>query len=415
MHNNSKLALKNKIKIIFEKINLNSKHQLSFDEDAYDHIEAILKELHKQKNKKTNFIYHLDIFTIIYNQLFTVIKTIPNSTLSNTLGNILDVPTIEELTNKTLDFLIQIPRTYSICFDIPLFKGDLLIQLENSSIYFSFEALVETNYLKSLMSIRPNNIHTIPSGLTCTAQGYCYNVKNDTFKQALSLLKIITQQGFFKKIFLKNINKKNAGYLPKSLSNEGKNIPLYYAHIKDELDGSTLKSELPDYVSCFLDKLKINSNHQFISNRLETELKKFFLSCNLIAYNEDRSVKSIKSAIEWTFDSYANEEYDNSMAFLQICFGLEALFTENEADAKEEKPSIISTLSIKCAYLIAKSIKERKLIVEKIKEIYRIRSNLVHGRQNSLTAQELNLFFYARNLLELSIDKEIEMNITLPN
>lgn len=96
------------------------------------------------------------------------------------------------------------------------------------------------------------------------------------------------------------------------------------------------------------------------------------------------------------------------MSFLQVCFGLEALFTENGVDIKEEKASILSTLSLKCAYLISSTVEERKQNIDKIKEIYSLRSKLVHGRQNSLKRSEKDLLYYGRKILELSIEKKLK-------
>ncbi|WP_220387795.1 HEPN domain-containing protein, partial [Legionella sainthelensi] len=300
---------------------------------------------------------------------------------------------------------------YTICFAIPLFKGEQLFQFDRVSIHLSYEAPENIGLFNALINNSdPINRVSSPDGLLCRAQGFCYNVNNDTFKQALSLLKVFIQQGLSKKLFIKNRNSINNRFSGLFSQNE-KNIPIFYAYIKDELDGTTLKRELPDHLSCFLDKLKINTDNDSIRSRSHEEIEKFFQRCSSIAYAENQNIKSIKSAIEWAFDSYTYEEYDDSMSFLQVCFGLEALFTENGVDIKEEKASILSTLSLKCAYLISSTVEERKQNIDKIKEIYSLRSKLVHGRQNSLKRSEKDLLYYGRKILELSIEKEIKMNI----
>lgn len=415
MHKNSRTSIRTKIESIISEMTWSPGLGIQFGTDADNKILGLLREL--QKDKNLCFLHQFDLYTIIYSKLFATTKHISTDTPFNTIQKILSPSALDELISKILDFLCQIPRAYNIRFDVPVFHGDKKFQIDNTVIYLSFKEKKEIEYLNSLMntSDKSNNKTPTTSGLSCDTKGYCSNTRNDTFKHALSMLKIVIQQGLAKKLFIKNdkyINKTFDGFLAQALSqNKGKNIPLFYAYITDKLDGTSIKCELPDHVNSFLDKLKINYDQDLIRENLETDINIFLQRCNSIANTKDQRSKSIRSAIEWAFDSYTYEELDNSMAFLQICFGLEALFTENGVDIKEEKASILSTLSIKCAYLISTTSEDRELLVKKIKEIYRLRSNLVHGRQNSLTLGQIELLWYGRKILELSIEKEIQMNI----
>ena len=414
MHDNSKTALKNAIRMIIEEITFNSQSGIQFGTNFSNCILTIRKELKAQKGKDFSFLFDLDICTIIYANLFPFIKNIPKDTPSNILKVILDLPSIETLTESIFNFLIQLPRVYSVRFNIPLFDGDKQFQHDDMVVHLSFKPTEETGLFNKLINKDLDKIPDKTNGLNCTIRGYCYNVQNDTFMPAFSLLKVIIQQGLSKQLFVKNKNYINTRFfenLSLSLSQrKGKNIPVLYVDIKDELDGNSLRSELPDHIGCFLDRLQINTDSNLICDKSEVEINLFFQVCRSLSCVNSQNIKSIRSAIEWAFDSYTNEEYDRSMAFLQVCFGLEALFTENGSDIKEEKASILSTLSIKCAYLISNTAAERKIIVDRIKQIYRLRSNLVHGRQNSLTSSEMELFFYGRKILEKSIAKEIELN-----
>lgn len=116
----------------------------------------------------------------------------------------------------------------------------------------------------------------------------------------------------------------------------------------------------------------------------------------------------IKAAIEWSFDSLTAE--NETMAFLKACIGLEALLGENEAG-----PSLTEALSDRCAYLIATSIKGRKGIKERFKELYKLRSKIVHGSINHLDRENLIQLEFAKHFLRSAIRKELQYALPQPN
>lgn len=116
----------------------------------------------------------------------------------------------------------------------------------------------------------------------------------------------------------------------------------------------------------------------------------------------------IKAAIEWSFDSLTAE--NETMAFLKACIGLEALLGKNEAG-----PSLTEALSDRCAYLIATSIKSRKSIKERFKELYKLRSKIVHGSINHLDRENLIQLEFAKHFLRSAIRKEMQYALPQPN
>lgn len=107
----------------------------------------------------------------------------------------------------------------------------------------------------------------------------------------------------------------------------------------------------------------------------------------------------VKTALEWSFDSERSE--NQTMAILQACMGMEALLGEDD----EEEP-LAKRLADRCAYLLAKGSQERTEIRKRFKEIYSVRSKLVHGRRARLDVYEQNLLGEARDMLKRVIRVE---------
>lgn len=107
----------------------------------------------------------------------------------------------------------------------------------------------------------------------------------------------------------------------------------------------------------------------------------------------------IKTALEWAFDS---ERSDNqTLAFLQACIGIEALLGD---DDKEEP--LTARLADRCAYLLGQGLQQREGIRKRFKDIYEVRSKVIHGRRARLGASEQLLLFEAQRMLRDMISRE---------
>lgn len=105
-------------------------------------------------------------------------------------------------------------------------------------------------------------------------------------------------------------------------------------------------------------------------------------------------------AIGWYMNSSYNE--DDTMAFLQICMGLEAIFGDDQ-----DQGGLTKMLADRCAYLIGKNINQRRKIRESFGKIYTIRSKIVHGVINRLSDDDKFMRNYAKGLLQAALKKEI--------
>jgi hypothetical protein len=105
-------------------------------------------------------------------------------------------------------------------------------------------------------------------------------------------------------------------------------------------------------------------------------------------------IHNIKTALEWSFDS--REKDNQTLSFIQACIGLEALL----GDAKDKDEPLTGTLADRCAYLLGQSHRDRAGIRERFKEMYRVRSKLVHGRSPKLDIYDLEQLSFAQTTLE---------------
>jgi hypothetical protein len=105
-------------------------------------------------------------------------------------------------------------------------------------------------------------------------------------------------------------------------------------------------------------------------------------------------IHNIKTALEWSFDSREND--NQTLSFIQACIGLEALL--GEATDKEEP--LTATLADRCAYLLGQNHGDRTRIRGRFKEMYRVRSKLVHGRSPKLDIYDVEQLSFAQTTLE---------------
>lgn len=111
--------------------------------------------------------------------------------------------------------------------------------------------------------------------------------------------------------------------------------------------------------------------------------------------------KNIKLSARWIFDSYCGR--DKLLSYVQATVALEILLGDEDADANVSLGTLIAN---RCAYLIATSPEGRSNIVSAFRDIYRIRSKIVHRGKSRLNSDESGLFRYLQELVKLVIDKE---------
>ena len=117
----------------------------------------------------------------------------------------------------------------------------------------------------------------------------------------------------------------------------------------------------------------------------------------------------IFSAIEWGFDGSSNP--NQTMGFIQVCIGLEALLGDKRTGGQE---SLTEKLADRCAYLLGKTPDQRKELTQLFRNIYDLRSKLVHGVWPRVKDEQQGIVHDADFLLKRLVYKELSLSNEVP-
>ncbi len=243
--------------------------------------------------------------------------------------------------------------------------------------------------------------------LCVNIKGSCvFTFENKAVSKSYSLFKQFIHSGITKGILKRNYS-----------STATRRMPLLGLEFeKDKLLVKDLNNEKLDYLTLnlapnvleYISQLEINSDYlEFY--RTETratneQLMSFIagaIGSEILNPNNSEN-ENLLTAIDWSFESKVNP--NNTFSFIQLCIALEAILSDNS-----ESESITKTLSDRAAYFIGESVNERRKIIDQFKELYGLRSKLVHGRKANLQDDEESLYNWGTDLLEKIIKKEFSL------
>lgn len=127
-----------------------------------------------------------------------------------------------------------------------------------------------------------------------------------------------------------------------------------------------------------------------------SKLKKVFV-------NTEKTEKIILAG-QWFFDSYSGR--NELLSFIQTMVALEILLGDK---ATSDVVGLGELLRNRCAYLIGKDHLQRENILQEFKEIYDIRSRIVHRGKSRLTFNERRLFHNLQWMCRRVIQEEINL------
>ncbi|HBV3528008.1 TPA: hypothetical protein MDU75_003542, partial [Klebsiella pneumoniae] len=153
--------------------------------------------------------------------------------------------------------------------------------------------------------------------------------------------------------------------------------------------------ELPLQLSKFLDELTVASDS-------ENHSMERLIFINKLINDNSEAAKYIKAAMDWYMN--AQMVMDETMSFIQICMGLEALL----GDKREGSIGLTQTLSDRCSYLIGKGMSDREEIKKQLKKAYELRSAIVHGLKNRINESEKEYVKNATLFLRRAIKVECQ-------
>ena len=133
---------------------------------------------------------------------------------------------------------------------------------------------------------------------------------------------------------------------------------------------------------------------RFIANR-------FGLLSKALARDEDQK---LRLAGRWLFDSYCGS--NELLSFIQTTVSLEILLGEK---ASSDLMGLGELLRNRCAYLIGNTHVQRQEILDDFKQIYDIRSKIVHRGKSQLKRHERVLFHKLQWMANRVIQEEIEL------
>lgn len=164
---------------------------------------------------------------------------------------------------------------------------------------------------------------------------------------------------------------------------EQSRVPPYWVH--EEVDGrwrSRASKELDRLHADALGELGLcddNFNADEIRNRLDRIGSVFRMEA-----------RNLTLSAKWLFDSYCG--HDMLLRFIQASVSIEILLGDEDADPEI---GLTKLMANRFAYSIAKTPAARRELVEQFREIYKVRSKIVHRGKNRLTRGDQRNF---RNL-----------------
>ncbi|WP_462181564.1 hypothetical protein [Pseudoalteromonas gelatinilytica] len=298
---------------------------------------------------------------------------------------------IDDFENKLFLELSTIPHEYKITYQL---EEETLLDEMSIPISENVEFLVSnSDNLKPITQSpsvftddkkKPN-----ASYLVMKLKGFCcHDLNSSGIQEAISIIKV-----FLFSIWTSNkiLNLEN-GSLNSKLNTFDRSIIMNKFLQIAHLDSSyNLIVTLPSDLTLLLNNFKFKDK--------DVTATHFSKIAKLLQSNSKGS-KRIKSAIEWYIDSTFNKS--DSVKFIQTCIGLESLLGDERQDAP-----LSYTLADRCAYLIATSFEDREKIRSSFREMYRVRSKLVHGTSRNITESEFKHYLSARHFLNEAISNEL--------
>ena len=386
----------------------------STDEDLYKYINEA------KKHKKT-WMRDIDLYGLLYKQVLDyLVEHIEKiREISGKIKDIIGEKRITDLCVKIISYLESIPRKYLVFFELPAVHGLGLKEIKLTDDISFVERVGESDFsdikIPTWSLLGGDYTLTLEKGrlyIRISVDGYTDGtVESSAIKKAYSKFKQVILLSNLSGILKEGQRDLSLGLLG-SVSHQ-----IFVVNSRDPNIEKYLVY-FPQTVSNYISKLRLNEDilkppkfetllETFENKEIPTSNDKAKILKKRLRYPEkllktsdnDENTEPIKSAIEWAFDSHAND--NDTLAFIQACIGIEAVIGDDTKD------NITATLADRCAYLLGDSISARKKIRENFEKLYDIRSKVVHGRKACLDDEQRHFLDYAQIMLKRVIGKEI--------
>lgn len=111
--------------------------------------------------------------------------------------------------------------------------------------------------------------------------------------------------------------------------------------------------------------------------------------------------KNLMLSSRWLLDSYFG--HDELLNYVQAAVAIEILLGDEDVD---HSVGLTTLMANRCAYLIARTPAARSNLLRYFRDIYKVRSKIVHRGKNRLNKGEVSLFHMLQSIARAVIDKE---------
>jgi hypothetical protein len=385
MHANSIAAIKESLANLFQSAKSTDSIPLHLS------VVRAAKEIYKAKK---NYISQVEVQVVIADFVKNALSKKGTSTSEDvSLASIFGVQELTDIIEEIVSYFDSLPRNYTCVFKLPnVFSPRQFSVVVDETVTLEFKESRHTGTLLNALM----------------AQGYSEYYLSIVIKHSgyLSLVDYGSPYGIFKHLvgiavaldYLKS-NPLRSALLSRGLFSSSSihlNADSYF--IDDTLgEQSRVNMHLSDSVSEKLNDLEfdseaVKSNHAAVVDHI----KNAFISFK----NDENHAGRIRSALEWSFDS----RFTNNATFTFIlnCIAIEALMGDSST-------AIGKTLGNRCAYMLAKTNKDRKYYIDEIEKLYKLRSNLVHGNQSRPGKDDSHTIYFAAALLKQLLRNELQV------
>jgi hypothetical protein len=334
-----------------------------------------------------------DIFEFLYLKISEFIKNTARELKLNEnerilISDVLSRDDLEAFENTILEILKSIPCNYTVrvLLEAGTDEPQICVKLSENAHLEVIEELKSSNFLGALGGIVPTqkNIY-----LVMRIFGFCAI----SSESSVAIRAVTTLKTFLYLAWNQNLTY-NLEF--NSIAND---LSSYEQHILPKRYIEVLEPKFINYLDILL-PLELSA---FISKfKLKISLSDFVLeNFNEIITDTSMEAERITAAIEWYIDSMITDA--STVKFIQTCIGLESLL----GDEREDAPLTL-TLADRCAYLLAAKMKHRANFRKKFKDMYSIRSKIIHGSSRNLKSEEIEHYVFARSMLIQAIQAELK-------
>lgn len=299
------------------------------------------------------------------------------------------------LTEHIFERFSGLPYQYDVYYELPNFhlpSGKELVVNNIMSLRVLSDEFVKGESLAARLGMR---VDTETCYLRTRVAGYCdYDPSGGTIQQSLTLVKVLVERGMNAGALVDN-------YFVKYTSTK-ESAPIIHIHeLSNDISRRVLGCSISKDVAEVLTRLQFASALKAEADPAVSFAHSMQDFLKLTGSNK-LSLSRVIAACEWSFD--AGSEHVPAMKVVKTCIGLESVYGEDSSEG-----GLTKSLSDRCAYSLAGNMEERKEIMNKCKELYKIRSSIVHGVKRKLSVSDRELLTFGMLVLTRSIDKEISL------